>query len=200
MTPAVRQRVPFRFSEDDDLDGHVLDEQEQEEVLDRLRKQNQNSNAVYYTGLQFVVSLSLLIHAVFTFSSTKISPLAPLFPDSPSKPVPFTNALLLLQYMVHGNLILYCLPRKHHMRQMIPNASLPRSFSLPLPLSHPAAIVLPLIAPAYATFLGRGIVDVLWWSAAGILSLVVGLATKWMRDAEKDVEELDKLRYTARGA
>ena len=139
-------------------------------------------------------------HAVFTFSSTKVSPLAPLFPNSSSEPVPFTNGLLLLQYLVHANLILYCLPPKHHMRQMIPNESLPRSLSLPLPLSHPVSIILPVIAPAYAVLLGRGRADVLWWSAAGILTAVVALATKWMRDAEKDVEELEKLRYTARGA
>ncbi|KAM5533471.1 hypothetical protein V8D89_012909 [Ganoderma adspersum] len=200
MTTAIRQRVPFRFSEDGDSDGRVLDEQEQEEVIDRLRKQNEDSNTVYYTGLQVVIGLSLLIHSVFALSSTRLSPLAPLFPNLPSEPVPFANALLLLQFLVHANLVVYCLPPKHHLRLKISNTRLPRSWSLPLPLSHPLSIVLPMVAPVYSLFLGRGTVDVLWWSATGFLTAVIALTTKWMKDAAKDVEELEKLRYRARGA
>ena len=34
---------------------------EQEEVIDRLRKQNEDSNSIYYTGLQVIIGLSLLM-------------------------------------------------------------------------------------------------------------------------------------------
>ncbi|PIL22516.1 hypothetical protein GSI_15205 [Ganoderma sinense ZZ0214-1] len=61
MTTAVRQRVPFRFSEDGNLEGRTLDEQEQEEVIDRLRKQNEDSDTIYYTGLQVLIGLSLVM-------------------------------------------------------------------------------------------------------------------------------------------
>ncbi len=139
-------------------------------------------------------------HGAFAFSSTKTSPLAPLFPNLPSEPVPLAYGLLLLQFLVHVNLSIYCLPHKHHLRRIVANTRLPRSLSLPLPLSHPVSISLPLVAPVYAILLGRGRVDVLWWSVTGFLAAVVALATKWMMDAEKDVEEMEKLRYRARGA
>ncbi|KAI1789640.1 hypothetical protein LXA43DRAFT_1020551 [Ganoderma leucocontextum] len=177
MAAAMRQRVPFRFSEDGDSDGRVLDEQEQEQVIDRLRQQNEDSHTVYCMGLQVVIGISLLMY-----------------------PVPFANALLLLQFLVHGNLIIYCLPPKNLPQRIVSNTWLLRSLSLPLPLSHPVSIILPMVAPVYATLLGRGRVDVLWWSATGLLTVIVALATKWMKDAEKDVEELEKLRYRARGA
>ena len=78
MTAAVRQRVPFRFSEDDGQDGPILDDQgtctrpmshstsfhvslEQEEVLHNLRRTDQRSNAVYYVGLRVVIGLSLMM-------------------------------------------------------------------------------------------------------------------------------------------
>ena len=71
---------------------------------------------------------------------------------------------------------------------------------LPLPLSHPVSVVLPMVAPVYAIILGHGRVDVLWWSATGFLTAIIAVATKWMKDAEKDVEDMEKLRYRARGA
>lgn len=57
-----------------------------------------------------------------------------------------------------------------------------------------------MVAPVYSLFLGRGRVDVLWWSSSGFLTAIVALTTKWINDAAKDVEELEKLRYRARGA
>ena len=71
---------------------------------------------------------------------------------------------------------------------------------LPLPLSHPATILLPSIGPLYAFFLGRSWADVLWWGMPGILTALVALVQKWSLDGQKDLDELEKLRYTARGA
>lgn len=42
---------------------------EQEEVIDRLRKQNEDSNTMYYMGLQVIIGLSLLMYvSYFVFS------------------------------------------------------------------------------------------------------------------------------------
>ena len=135
------------------------------------------------------------------FSPTKVPPLAVLLPDSPlSDPVPLATTLTVLQILIHIHLGIYCLPPNHPYRKLVQNASLPPSLTLPLPLSHPITVVLPLIGPIYAFLLGRGRADVLWWAMPGMLTALIALVTKWMRDGERDLEELEKLRYTARGA
>ncbi|PIL22517.1 hypothetical protein GSI_15206 [Ganoderma sinense ZZ0214-1] len=55
-----------------------------------------------------------------------------------------------------------------------------------------------MVAPVYSISIGRERVDILWWSTTGFLTVVIALTTKWMKDAEKDVEELEKLRYRSR--
>ncbi|KAI0754993.1 hypothetical protein C8Q80DRAFT_1142322 [Daedaleopsis nitida] len=201
MSTAVRQRVPFRFSEDGEDDGRILDEQEQEEVIGRLRKENEDSNAAYHIALQIVIGLSFIIHVLFLFSGSKLSPLANVLPGPPpTAAVPFATALTLLQLLIHLNLSLYSLPPKHRYRHLVPHAALPRSLELPLPLAHPISIILTIVAPTYALLLGRGYADVIWWAVPGALTGLVALVKKWMRDGEKDVAELEKLRYTARGA
>ena len=39
---------------------------EQEEVIDRLRKQHEESNTIYCTGLQVVIGLSLVMYAQYS--------------------------------------------------------------------------------------------------------------------------------------
>ncbi|KAI0712144.1 hypothetical protein C8Q76DRAFT_622003 [Earliella scabrosa] len=191
MATAVRQRVPFRFSEDDEQDGHILDEQEQEELIGRLRQESETSNSIYYMGLQVVLGLSLLIHLVFLFSSSKLSPLEALLPSSsPSQPVPLATGLTFLNILIHLHLALFTLP---------PTA-LPPHLKLPLPLSHPITVTVPAVAPAYALVLGRGQADVIWRAIPGILTVLVALVLKWIRDADRDLTELEKLKYNARGA
>lgn len=145
-------------------------------------------------------------HVIYLFSSKEVSPLAVLFPDASSPdptlpdPVPFATAFSLFQILLHAHLSLYCLPQSHSYRKLALNTLIPPSLALPLPLSHPAAIILPLVGPCYALVLGRGRADILWWGMPGILTALVALVTKWMRDGERDLEVLEKLRYTARGA
>ncbi|KAI0632151.1 hypothetical protein C8Q77DRAFT_904600 [Trametes polyzona] len=198
---AMRQRVPFRFSENDGTEGHVLDEQEQEEVIDSLRQESANSNAVYLAGLQAVVTLSLALHILFMLRSEKHSPLAVLFPDAPSgPPVPFATLLAIFQIAIHCNLFLNVLPKDHTLRGVIQSSPLSPSLRPPFPFSHPGTLFAPVVAPAYALVLGRGWVDVLWWATAGVLTAIVGLALKWMKEEEEEIAGLENLRYVARGA
>ncbi|RPD62382.1 hypothetical protein L226DRAFT_611039 [Lentinus tigrinus ALCF2SS1-7] len=199
MASAVRQRVPFRFSEGEE-DLHILDEQEQEEVIEDFRKQNDDSNAVYFMGLQVVLVLSAILQLVYLFNSKKISPLAVLFPDSTSEPLPLANGLAILQILIHINLSLNILPPNHSYRRLLPSTTFPGALTVPLPLSHPVAIALPAIAPLLALALSRGRADVLWWAEAGVMTVVVALVKKWVADGEKDIMKLERLRYMARGA
>ncbi|KAI0648034.1 hypothetical protein C8Q79DRAFT_548549 [Trametes meyenii] len=202
---AVRQRIPFRFSEDEGSEGHILDEQEQEEVIERLREQSAGSNTVYLIGLQGVIGLSILLsHFLYILRSPKQSPLVALFPDTPSsEPVPLATPLTLLQVLIHCNLSLYVLslfPPGHPLRQALRGSAFPAWVRLPIPISQPAALFIPAVAPVYALVLGRSWPDVLWWATSGIITAVVVAALKWMKDEEQEIATLEKLRYTARGA
>ncbi|KAI9058389.1 hypothetical protein FKP32DRAFT_1614849 [Trametes sanguinea] len=199
MTTAVRQRTPFRFSEDDEQDDHVLDEQEQEKVIDRLRQQSANSNAMYSLGLQTVVGLSLLLHIIYMLCSSGESPLAVLFHNAPLRsPMPLASVFALLQILIHCNLSLNALPSNHRLRRAVQRYH--PSTQLPVRLSHPLSIIAPTLAPLYAFLMGQDWVDVLWWSTTGCLTLLVAAVLRWMREEEQAIAELEKLRYDARGA
>lgn len=138
---------------------------------------------------------------VFLFSSSKVSPLVALFPGSSSEAIPFTTGFTVLQLLIHINLSLVVLPQNHNIRQtLLSKFDLPYSLALPLPLSNPIAIALPTLAPATALVLGRGRADVLWWTVPGVLMGITALILGWIKDEERDLQELEKLRYTARGA
>ncbi|KAI0354992.1 hypothetical protein OH77DRAFT_1404123 [Trametes cingulata] len=198
---AIRQRVPFRYSEDGEQEGHVLNEQEQEEVIERLRQESAGSNAAYLVGLQAVIGLSFLLHLLYIARSPHHSPLAVLFPDAQTgRPLPLSTVLALLQLAIHCNLGLNVLSPDHPIRQAIQTSNLPPSFRPPIPLSHPASLIAPAVAPLYALLLGQGWVEVLWWSITGILSGIVGVSLKWIQEEEAQIKELERLRYNARGA
>lgn len=114
--------------------------------------------------------------------------------------MPLASLLVLIQTLIQCNLSLNVLPPDHLLRHAIQTNALPPAFRPPIPLSHPVTIILPLVAPMYALLLGQGWVDVLWWSTAGILTGIVAIALKWMKEEETALAELEKLRYVARGA
>ncbi|KAI0822311.1 hypothetical protein BC628DRAFT_1412417 [Trametes gibbosa] len=198
---AIRQRVPFRFSEGEEQEDRILDEQEQEAVIDRLREKSASSNVVYRGGLQTAIALSFFLHVLYILRSPTHSPLAVVFPEAPSgPPIPLAPLFALLQVAVHCNLSLNVLPPTHRIRQIVHARSLPPSLRPPIPLSHPATLLAPAIAPVYALLLGQGRADVLWWITTGALTTIVFLAMKWMKEEEEEITGLEKLRYTARGA
>ncbi|PSR70473.1 hypothetical protein PHLCEN_2v13624 [Hermanssonia centrifuga] len=58
----LRQRIPFKFpAEGEEDDGHIMDEQEQEEVIHQLKIQSDSQNAQYNFLLQIVIALSLVL-------------------------------------------------------------------------------------------------------------------------------------------
>ncbi|KAI0335871.1 hypothetical protein GY45DRAFT_1239731 [Cubamyces sp. BRFM 1775] len=195
----IRQRVPFRFSEEGDQDNHILDEQEQEELIDRLRQASSSSNAIYLWGLQAVVGLSILLHGMYLFRSPRQSPFAVFSPNAPPEaPIPFATFLAFLQTAILCNLSLNLLPQSHPIRHALRTDALP--FQLPLQSSHLVALLAPGVAPACALLLGQSWVDTLWWCTAGIVMALVAIVLRWMREEENEIAELENLRYTARGA
>ncbi|KAI0372190.1 hypothetical protein BV20DRAFT_940340 [Pilatotrama ljubarskyi] len=197
----MRQRIPFRFSEDGEQEGHIMDEQEQDQVIDRLRQESVSSNTTYLLGLQAVVGLSIVLHTLYILRSQKQSPLAVLFPDAPAAPrMPLASILAWFQVAIHCNLSLNLLPPSHPIRRAAQTSHLPPFVRPPIPLSHPASLIALAVAPVYALLLGQSWVEFLWWSTTGILAGIVGISLKWIEDEEAQIAELERLRYTARGA
>lgn len=75
---SLRQRVPFKFSDDGTEDDHILDEQgmqcvpislgeitnlsiEQEELIEKLRQQSDAATRQYTALVQIVIALSCLL-------------------------------------------------------------------------------------------------------------------------------------------
>ncbi|KAK0504215.1 hypothetical protein EDD18DRAFT_491215 [Armillaria luteobubalina] len=102
---SLRRRTtrPFR-DDDEDNDDYVLDQQEQEELISKLRIQNAQSDVQAIRAIQIVVVLSAIAHLLFLFTT------AP--------------ALTLLVLLIHVNLLLHI----HHVAQV----SYPLTYALSL--------------------------------------------------------------------
>ncbi|KAG7445761.1 uncharacterized protein BT62DRAFT_178470 [Guyanagaster necrorhizus] len=92
---SLRRRItrPFR-DDDDDGDDYVLDQQEQEELISKLRAENAQSDIQAVRVIQVIVVLSAITHIFFLFTT------AP--------------ALTVLVLLIHVNLLLHI----HHAAQV----------------------------------------------------------------------------------
>ncbi|KAK0243997.1 hypothetical protein EDD85DRAFT_806406 [Armillaria nabsnona] len=92
---SLRRRITRRFRDDDeDSDDYILDQQEQEELISKLRTENAQSDVQTVRAIQIVVVLSAIAHIFFLFTT------AP--------------ALTLLVLLIHVNLLLHV----HHVAQV----------------------------------------------------------------------------------
>ncbi|KAL6304333.1 hypothetical protein BKA93DRAFT_825791 [Sparassis latifolia] len=199
---SVRRRVPFVSSDTAEEDDHVLDEQEQEELIETLRKQSDASNVHYLILLQITLAFSCMLHLIFVFHEPKLSPLYAFFPPPPDTS-PHTIAFPVLfgavHILLHLNLSLTLLPPTHRLRRML--LSLPPPLrAVPIPLTHPAVLCAAALAPAFSLVLRCGWADVVWWALAGGMTALVWAVQAWISQSERGIRELEGLRYNARGA
>jgi len=190
---SIRQRVPFRFSNNEEEDDRILDEQEQEELVQHLKEKAVAASNHYLLGIQVVIGLSCALHLIFIFKQPKESPLYALLPDhTPSPTIPLPTLFALLQILLQLHLILHALPPAHPILG-------PMSF-LPLSLSHPVTLAATAVAPTFTLLLRHDWPDVAWWALTGSMTLLVFYVKKWIRQSEESVRELNGMRYDARGA
>ncbi|KAF5369320.1 hypothetical protein D9758_002742 [Tetrapyrgos nigripes] len=196
----LRRRIPFRAEDNGEDENTVLDESEQEELIQRLKKQNETLNTQYQLAMQVIIALSAFIHLVYLFNPTE-EPLLFFFPSSlhtqtGSKPLP--RPFTLLSLIVHCNLFL----RVH--LGAIHNSGLQMrigDFHLNLhPLPYSISYALALVAPTVCLFFGRSWLTAAWWS----VTLGIVFTAQTMQDAiisgNEGISALEKLRYTAPGA
>ncbi|KAH9936380.1 uncharacterized protein B0H18DRAFT_1113779 [Fomitopsis serialis] len=198
---SIRQRIPFRFSENPE-DDHVLDEQgasclarhehnvvepasaEQEELIESLKNQSYAAASQYMLLGQVVITLSTLLHVIYVLRWDKISPLYAVLPSrwhpAPSPPPPTA-------------------PRHHPTIALLPPTA-PGSV-LPPPAGPP-----PSHSELNRADTGAGAAAAVQLARRGLVVCPAGdvlvrlLLRSWTDQNVEEIRELERLRYDARGA
>ncbi|KAF9221562.1 hypothetical protein BS17DRAFT_784948 [Gyrodon lividus] len=191
---AVRKRNPFTFQSDNGGDDQVvLDEQEQAELVERIKEQNVTSNSQNRVALQVMLGLSCILHVIYWFSDRK-SPLFAIFPPSPeageaNAPLDISGVLAYLTILIHVNLSLIIYPRSVVIARRTIRA-----------IGFLETFVWSAVAPLISMYLGKVWQTTVWWCTSGFLTCIIYAVHGWTRKADEDVSKLEKLRYRAAGA
>lgn len=192
---SFRRRIPFKFSEHESgEDAEVLDEQQQDAVVEKLRRANAVASAQYQLMLRTVLALSALLQLVFLFSPSKQSPLLIIFPSSvehePS--IPFPSCFTLLSLFLHLNLAILCHPDLVRVHLQLNNN--PRSLSYELLYSMSA------VPPTLSLFLQKTWQTTVWWCSPALIIFIVQSVMEAIETGNQGVAELESLKYVAPGA
>ncbi|THG98824.1 hypothetical protein EW026_g3433 [Hermanssonia centrifuga] len=200
---SLRQRIPFKFpAEGEEDDGHIMDEQEQEEVIHQLKIQSDSQNARYNFLLQIVIALSLVLHLIYILGSPKRSPLAVIFPpvDASSRTIPLPGLFASVHVVIHSSLILHVSPKARFSLSALLGESLQASVRNFVPLPYPIMFGACSIAPIISLMIGQTWADVIFWSLAAALTWFIHSAQNWMKRDVDSIRQLEAMRYDARGA
>ncbi|OAX42836.1 hypothetical protein K503DRAFT_682506 [Rhizopogon vinicolor AM-OR11-026] len=188
----LRRRNPFKYpSENSQLDEtYIMDEQEQSEHIDNLKRLNATSNSQNRTMLQITLALSVLLHIIYIFSDYN-SPLVAVFPPSGGQETPLylSPVLTLLAIVLHANAALLTQPR---------NLVLAGRRITALPYN--AALGLSAIPPAISVLSGKTWQTTAWWCTGAFLTWIVHAANMWIVQGNESISELETLKYISAGA
>ncbi|KAG2129461.1 hypothetical protein DEU56DRAFT_741347 [Suillus clintonianus] len=189
---ALRRRNPFKYSSElSELhDTHVLDEQEQSELIDNIKNLNAASNNQNRIALQITLALSCLLHIIYIFSDYS-SPLVVVFPPAgrPEPPLYLSPVLTLLAIILHANAALLTHPRNLFLakRQITP-------------LAYNVAFGLSAISPTISILSGKTWQTTAWWCTAAFLTWIVYASNKWIVQEQQSISELERMKYISAGA
>lgn len=172
-----------------------MDEQEQEELIETLRKENEVSTAQYQLLITVLLGLSLSAQLLYLVTPSKRTPIANIFPIAPShddSPIPLSTLLTLISIFVHLSISLYC----HYPRSLFNLILSPP----PKPLPYDQAFALSAVAPALALFLWKPWQTLAWWSLGPCMVYVTYTVVQAIELGGNGVAELEELRYVAPGA
>ncbi|TFK40807.1 hypothetical protein BDQ12DRAFT_734000 [Crucibulum laeve] len=192
----IRRRVPFKFSEEkEEKETEVLDEQEQDELIEKLRRENEISNRQYLVLIRVVLALSALLQFVFLFSPSKSSPLFSLFPaasvgEDLSMPLP--TLFIMLSLFVHLNLAFLFHPNEIRMLLQL-NQN-------PSPLSYELLYTLSAVPPTLSAFLWRPWQTTLWWCFTPMIVFIVHTVMSAIDNGNESIADLETMKYVAPGA
>ncbi|OJA09637.1 hypothetical protein AZE42_01388 [Rhizopogon vesiculosus] len=188
----LRRRNPFKYpSENSQSDEtYIMDEQEQSEHIDNLKRLNATSNSQNRAMLQTTLALSFLLHMVYIFSDYN-SPLVAVFPPSGGQETSLylSPVLTLLVIVLHANAALLTQPQ---------NLVLARRRITALPYN--VALGLSAIPPAISVLSGKTWQTTAWWCTGAFLTWIVHAANMWIVQGNESISDLETLKYISAGA
>ncbi|KAH7922954.1 hypothetical protein BV22DRAFT_1016295 [Leucogyrophana mollusca] len=190
---SLRQRIPFKYPSDSSSTEEplVLDEQEQDELIDKLRTRNSTSDRQHRLGLQLTIALSCILHLVYLFSDQD-SPLFAMFPAGPSgkgSPLPLSRLVTMVDVLFHVNLGVLVHPWPMRGSHIV-------SF----PLSYMYAFAWSAIPPTLSLLAGKAWQTTAWWSMMLITTWVSHVVQAWIEETDEGFSEFEKMKYQAAGA
>ncbi|KZT09118.1 uncharacterized protein LAESUDRAFT_748343 [Laetiporus sulphureus 93-53] len=194
---SLRQRVPFQSSAENEQQGeeHILDDQEQQELIEGLRRQSDAATSQYLFLVQAVIGLSLLLHIVFILSGDNpFYALLPWFEPLPPA-IPLSPFFAFLHILLHLNLFLLLLPPAHPLILAIAGLPFPLSL-ITLPLAFTFVGPFTLGAPALSLLFLAGWPEVFWWSVLAGLTWFVYSVKNWNEQSDVEIRELEGLSET----
>ncbi|EPQ54425.1 hypothetical protein GLOTRDRAFT_111256 [Gloeophyllum trabeum ATCC 11539] len=206
----IRKRLPFASGDLTEDDGHVLDDQEQDELIKDLRRRNIQQMHDYTIGLRFLVGLSYILHAISLFSSYP-TPLHALLTSAQTplpRPLPLFPFFTLNSILIHLTLFVHLTPSMNLISPTRTLSFLPMPFSVFIPqiLYRPHKILAiaslpPILLALVCKLAGRSDWTSLgWWCNPLVLVGIVKVVEGWIGDAEEDVKRLERMKYNYRGA
>ncbi|KAL0961094.1 hypothetical protein HGRIS_006076 [Hohenbuehelia grisea] len=197
----IRQRLPFKFSdsEDNTTPSEILDEQEQDEVIQDLRRRNSSSNQHYGLAGLIILFLSFLLHVVFLFSSRKASPLLSILPSEiidPDPPLPLVSLFSLISLALHLNLAILLDPQR---ARSLLGGEFGEQISLHY-LSYQFSYAIAAVAPTLCLFLGRSWQTIVWWCFPIGLIYITQSLQQAIAQGHESIMALEAMRYRAPGA
>ncbi|KAH7100335.1 hypothetical protein BKA62DRAFT_706717 [Auriculariales sp. MPI-PUGE-AT-0066] len=181
---ALRKRTGYAYAEDDNTSNRILSDEDQEKVISDLQKEYDNSTTITLWVLRGVIGLSLVLHLKFLFDDTGRHPLAPVLGSSQPL-VPLAKLFGLLQVVVTLRTLQLAIPQTVNMLRI------PATATFALAAASPLWCVLTRTTD---------LIQLGWWSAAGLLLLGVQQANIMIKESKKDIAELQGLMYDSKSA
>ncbi|KIM43219.1 hypothetical protein M413DRAFT_26388 [Hebeloma cylindrosporum] len=177
----LRRRIPFKLEGDSEeiYDNVVLDEQQQEEIIDRLRKENDVVNWRYSIALKIVVALSFISQLV-SFTNNPLLAIYPIRGPEPSIPLP--GVFTILSLFIHLNLALLFSSGKIR------------------PLPYQLLYTLSAVAPTLSLFLQKPWQITVWWCITPLMVYLNQTVMDAFQQSIQGIADLEQMKYTAPGA
>ncbi|KAF5360907.1 hypothetical protein D9756_004897 [Leucocoprinus leucothites] len=192
----LRRRTTFKFSEDEDVDQErILDEQEQDQVIKKLREQSERSKEQQFIFVRILVLLSAVLQFIQLLTPTNSNPVLIIFPEdtpSPRSTIPFATGFTLLALFIHLNLAILFHPDEVRTHLQLTHN--------PKPLSYGMLYALSAVSPTLSLFLRLSWQTTAWWLFTTVIVFVVQSAMDTVESSTRDISELESIRYVSKGA